>query len=64
MAGINVYGRAVYLTIISRRSNLFAGTRFLKRGANFKVKPFLISNPLMKKIVRKTTDIEKSQKDN
>ena len=36
-SGINVYGRPVYLTVMSRRSNLFAGTRFLKRGANFKV---------------------------
>uniref|UniRef100_K1P4T1 Polyphosphoinositide phosphatase n=1 Tax=Magallana gigas TaxID=29159 RepID=K1P4T1_MAGGI len=31
---INVYGKSVYLTLIARRSNKFAGTRFLKRGAN------------------------------
>lgn len=29
-----VFGRPVYLTLIARRSNKFAGTRFLKRGAN------------------------------
>ena len=34
---ICVYGRPVYLTLIARRSNQFAGTRFLKRGANKKV---------------------------
>ncbi|XP_061169192.1 polyphosphoinositide phosphatase-like isoform X2 [Saccostrea echinata] len=31
---INVFGKSVYLTLIARRSNKFAGTRFLKRGAN------------------------------
>ncbi|CAH1788511.1 unnamed protein product [Owenia fusiformis] len=31
---ICVYGRSLFLTIIARRSNQFAGTRFLKRGAN------------------------------
>ncbi|XP_078331315.1 polyphosphoinositide phosphatase-like [Crassostrea virginica] len=31
---INVYGKSIYLTLIARRSNKFAGTRFLKRGAN------------------------------
>ena len=31
---INVYGRPLYLTLIARRSNEFAGTRFLKRGLN------------------------------
>lgn len=30
-----IYGRSVYVTIIARRSNQYAGTRFLKRGANF-----------------------------
>ncbi|XP_061427040.1 polyphosphoinositide phosphatase isoform X1 [Lethenteron reissneri] len=29
-----VYGRPVYITLIARRSARFAGTRFLKRGAN------------------------------
>lgn len=33
---ICVYGKALYLTLIARRSNQFAGTRFLKRGANCK----------------------------
>jgi len=34
---ISVFGRSVYLTLISRRSNQFAGTRFLKRGGNASV---------------------------
>ncbi|XP_034017719.1 polyphosphoinositide phosphatase [Thalassophryne amazonica] len=29
-----IYGRPVYITLIARRSSKFAGTRFLKRGAN------------------------------
>uniref|UniRef100_A0A3Q3G5Z7 FIG4 phosphoinositide 5-phosphatase n=1 Tax=Labrus bergylta TaxID=56723 RepID=A0A3Q3G5Z7_9LABR len=29
-----IYGRPVYMTLIARRSSKFAGTRFLKRGAN------------------------------
>lgn len=32
-----VYGKPLYLTLIARRSNKFAGTRFLKRGANDEV---------------------------
>ncbi|XP_015787789.1 polyphosphoinositide phosphatase-like [Tetranychus urticae] len=31
---ICVFGRPIYLTLIARRSKKFAGTRFLKRGAN------------------------------
>lgn len=31
---ITVYGQPVYVTLIARRSSLFAGTRFLKRGCN------------------------------
>ncbi|XP_028391065.1 polyphosphoinositide phosphatase-like [Dendronephthya gigantea] len=31
---ISVYGRPLYLTLIGRRSNEYAGTRFLKRGSN------------------------------
>ncbi|KAF7286543.1 hypothetical protein GWI33_004946 [Rhynchophorus ferrugineus] len=34
-SNINVYGRPIYLTLIARRSSKYAGTRFLKRGANF-----------------------------
>ncbi|XP_030749376.1 polyphosphoinositide phosphatase [Sitophilus oryzae] len=34
-SNISVYGRALYLTLIARRSSKYAGTRFLKRGANF-----------------------------
>nr|XP_033791998.1 polyphosphoinositide phosphatase [Geotrypetes seraphini]XP_033791999.1 polyphosphoinositide phosphatase [Geotrypetes seraphini] len=29
-----IYGRPIYVTLIARRSSRFAGTRFLKRGAN------------------------------
>ena len=32
----SVYGRILTLTLISRRSNKFAGTRYLKRGINDK----------------------------
>ncbi|KAK3098640.1 hypothetical protein FSP39_021482 [Pinctada imbricata] len=31
---ICVYGKPLYLTLIARRSNKFAGTRFLKRGSS------------------------------
>ncbi|XP_044255636.1 polyphosphoinositide phosphatase isoform X2 [Tribolium madens] len=34
-SNINVFGRSVYVTLIARRSAKYAGTRFLKRGANF-----------------------------
>ena len=40
-ANISIYGKPVYLTLIARRSNRFAGTRFLKRGANFRVRHFI-----------------------
>lgn len=33
-SNINVFGKPLYLTLIARRSQRFAGTRFLKRGAN------------------------------
>ena len=33
-ATISVYGRAIYITLVARRSRFFAGARFLKRGAN------------------------------
>lgn len=33
-AKIDVYGRTIYITIIARRSQYFAGARFLKRGVN------------------------------
>lgn len=33
-ADICVFGKPIYLTLIARRSNKFAGTRFLKRGAS------------------------------
>ncbi|XP_068202078.1 polyphosphoinositide phosphatase isoform X1 [Palaemon carinicauda] len=34
-SNISVYGRSFYLTLIARRSCCYAGTRFLKRGANY-----------------------------
>lgn len=34
-ANIAVYGLPIHLTLIARRSQKYAGTRFLKRGANF-----------------------------
>ncbi|CAH0383130.1 unnamed protein product [Bemisia tabaci] len=34
-SNICIYGRSIYVTVIARRSNKYAGTRFLKRGANF-----------------------------
>lgn len=33
-SNISTYGKPIFLTLIARRSNRFAGTRFLKRGAN------------------------------
>ena len=33
-SALDIFGRAVYITIIGRRSRHFAGARFLKRGAN------------------------------
>ncbi|KAI5363034.1 putative SAC domain, polyphosphoinositide phosphatase Fig4 [Septoria linicola] len=33
-AALDVFGRAVYITIIGRRSRFYAGARFLKRGVN------------------------------
>lgn len=33
---LNVVGKPVYLTLIARRSQYYAGTRFLKRGSNCK----------------------------
>ncbi|XP_076064117.1 polyphosphoinositide phosphatase FIG4 [Oratosquilla oratoria] len=34
-SNISVYGRSFFLTLMARRSCRYAGTRFLKRGANF-----------------------------
>lgn len=34
-SSISIFGRPVYVCLIARRSTRFAGTRFLKRGANF-----------------------------
>ncbi|XP_068081775.1 polyphosphoinositide phosphatase isoform X2 [Anabrus simplex] len=34
-SNMSIYGRSVYVTLLARRSNKYAGTRFLKRGANF-----------------------------
>lgn len=40
-SNVSIFGRSVYVTLIARRSNRYAGTRFLKRGANCNVR-FLI----------------------
>lgn len=34
-SNISIFGRPVYVCLIARRSTRFAGTRYLKRGANF-----------------------------
>ena len=39
-SNISIYGTPVLMTLIARRSNKFAGTRFQKRGANFDVNIF------------------------
>ena len=41
---ISIWGSPVLLTLIARRSSRYAGTRFLKRGANYDVS-FAHSNP-------------------
>ncbi|KAJ8866836.1 hypothetical protein PR048_032697 [Dryococelus australis] len=34
-SNMSVFGRSLYVTLLARRSSHYAGTRFLKRGANF-----------------------------
>lgn len=34
-SNVSIFGRSVHVCLIARRSTHFAGTRFLKRGANF-----------------------------
>ncbi|XP_012265419.2 polyphosphoinositide phosphatase isoform X1 [Athalia rosae] len=34
-SNISIFGKCIYVTLIARRSTKYAGTRFLKRGANF-----------------------------
>lgn len=34
-SNVNIFGRPVQVCLVARRSTRFAGTRFLKRGANF-----------------------------
>nr|CAD7430340.1 unnamed protein product [Timema monikensis] len=34
-SNVSVFGRSMYVTLLARRSSRYAGTRFLKRGANF-----------------------------
>ena len=46
-----MYGKSIYLTLIARRSNKFAGTRFLKRGANCDVLSFNELNNCFEKLV-------------
>ena len=33
-SNLNIFGRSIYITLIARRTRHYAGTRFLKRGAN------------------------------
>ena len=33
-SNVSIYGQPIYVTLIARRSKKYAGTRFLKRGAN------------------------------
>lgn len=40
-SNVSIFGWSVYITLIARRSNRFAGTRFLKRGSNFEVSRFI-----------------------
>ncbi|XP_063990283.1 polyphosphoinositide phosphatase [Diachasmimorpha longicaudata] len=35
-SNVSIFGRSMYIILIARRSNRYAGTRFLKRGANCK----------------------------
>lgn len=37
-SNVSIFGRPVYITLIARRSNKYAGTRFLKRGGNYQVR--------------------------
>lgn len=39
-SNVSIFGRPIYITLIARRSNRYAGTRFLKRGANKNVNNF------------------------
>lgn len=34
-SNVSIFGRPVYVCLVTRRSTRFAGTRYLKRGANF-----------------------------
>lgn len=34
-SNVSIFGCSAYITLIARRSNKYAGTRFLKRGSNF-----------------------------
>lgn len=41
-SNVSIFGRPIYITLIARRSNRYAGTRFLKRGANINVSIILL----------------------
>ncbi len=58
-SNVSIFGRSVYVTLIARRSNKYAGTRFLKRGANSKV----INNPFLQNEEQFSLVIEKISKD-
>lgn len=36
---LSIFGKSIYVTLVARRSRQFAGTRFLKRGADDKGNP-------------------------
>lgn len=42
-SNVSIFGRPIYITLIARRSNRYAGTRFLKRGANKNVNIYLFN---------------------
>lgn len=43
LIGMDVYGSSIELTLVSKRSSHFAGTRYLKRGINEEGHPILLS---------------------
>lgn len=55
-SNVSIFGRPIYITLIARRSNKYAGTRFLKRGANKNVNTNLLLNTV---IVHSDCNIER-----
>lgn len=46
-SNVSIFGRSIYVTLIARRSNRYAGTRFLKRGANCNVSFIFFFQPVL-----------------